>query len=80
MWHHRPDVAHTVLGYTIHHASSLWWAGMFEAAAHRRSPRAVAGVAAATAAVAYVVDYHVVPRRLTPGFDRHISGTGMVAA
>src|SRR5688572_8293001 len=80
MWHHRPDISNTVLGYAIHHASSMWWAGMFELTAYRRPPRTVAGVAAATAVTAYVVDYHLVPRRLTPGFDRHISGVGMVSA
>ncbi|WP_327363053.1 hypothetical protein [Caballeronia arvi] len=29
--------------------------------------------AAATAIVAYVVDYHVVPKRFTPGFETHLS-------
>ena len=28
---------------------------------------------AATAGIAYVVDYHVVPKRLTPGFEKRLS-------
>jgi hypothetical protein len=32
-----------------------------------------ATAATATAATEYVVDYHVVPERLTPGFDEHLS-------
>ncbi|MFP3644833.1 hypothetical protein [Paraburkholderia sp. SIMBA_054] len=35
-------------------------------------PVAIATAAAATAATAYVVDYHV-PERFEPGFDAHIS-------
>lgn len=79
MWKHAPTLRYTAVGYAIHHASSLWWAGIFEAMAHKRSPKTVAGLAAATTVTAYLVDYHVVPRRLTPGFDRHLPASGMVA-
>jgi hypothetical protein len=37
-----------------------------------------AGAAAAVAAVAWVVDYGVVPRRLRPGFEAHFSRRSMV--
>lgn len=30
------------------------------------------------ATLAYLVDYHVVPRRLSPGFERHIGKRGML--
>lgn len=75
-----PSLRHTAAGYAIHHASSVFWACGFEATTGRRGNAArIAAGAAATAALAYVVDYHVVPRRLTPGFERHLSGAGMAA-
>lgn len=67
---------HTALGYAIHHASSIFWAAGYEAWCVHRPGHPVAK-AATVAAVAYVVDYHVVPRRLSPGFERRISGPGM---
>lgn len=69
---HRADLPHTALGYGIHHASSLLWACVFERwLAARRAP-APAVAAAAVTTLAYVADYHVVPARLTPGFERHL--------
>ena len=69
---HRADVPHTLVGYCIHHASSVFWATAYEGwLASRRPPHPVAAAAAVTL-VAYMVDYHVVPRRLTPGFERHL--------
>lgn len=75
-----PSARYTALGYAIHHASSIFWAGFFEYATRRehRAPR-IAAAAAATAATAYVVDYHLVPRRLTPGFDSHLPAGAMFA-
>lgn len=37
------------------------------------SPAAIVASAGATAAIAYAIDYHAVPERLTPGFDAHLS-------
>jgi hypothetical protein len=31
------------------------------------------------AAIAYIVDYHVVPRRLTPGFEMRLSNRSLLA-
>lgn len=72
----RADVAHTVTGYATNHAASMFWAAPFEAwLATRRDPRAgeIVGAAVATAGVAAVVDYVIVPRRLTPGWEHAIS-------
>lgn len=75
-----PSLRHTLLGYAIHHASSVFWAFGFERLAGRRGrPARIAAAAGMTAAVAYAVDYHAVPRRLTPGFERHLSAGGMLA-
>ncbi|WP_246530078.1 MULTISPECIES: hypothetical protein [Paraburkholderia] len=92
------SIRHTVTGFTIHQAAAIFWAVMFEALVDRmagpapsRRPGATAAAAAATVASAYVVDYKVVPDRLTPGFEAHLSrrslgnvyvalGAGLLAA
>jgi hypothetical protein len=75
-----PSLRYTALGYAIHHASSTFWACLFEHATRREQrPSRIVTAAAATAAVAYVVDYHCVPRRLTPGFDSHLPAGAMFA-
>lgn len=67
-----PDLRHTATGYVIHHLSSLLWAGV-HAASRQLAPRASPGSRAlGVAAIAAVVDYGVVPRRLTPGFEAHL--------
>lgn len=68
---------HTLLGFFIHHCASVWWAGL-HAAVRGRSPRAqqpavVLAGAAATSAIACVVDFQYTPERLTPGFEHHLS-------
>lgn len=74
---------HTLLGYSIHHLSSLFWATLHERIfPARESPQhamRTAAQAMATAALAYVVDYHVAPRRLRPGFRKHL-GPGSIFA
>ncbi len=67
------------MGYAIHHASSYFWAVFHEYWREARPRTSPAASAATITAVAYVVDYHVVPRRLTPGFERHLSGRAMFA-
>lgn len=67
------NLRHTAVGYVIHHASSVFWAVVCETAAGEDASfgdRAAA--AAGTAALAYAVDYGVVPRRLTPGFEARL--------
>ncbi|MDQ3206380.1 MAG: hypothetical protein M3Q40_07740, partial [Pseudomonadota bacterium] len=77
---HRTDVAHTAVGYGIHHASSLLWACVFERWLATRRPPAPIVAATAITTLAYMVDYHVVPARLTPGFERHLPRRGVYAA
>lgn len=76
----QPSLRHTLVGYAVHHASSVFWACTFEAL-RPRTARAGgrAARAAGVAAAAYVVDYHVVPRRLSPGFEHRIGASGMWA-
>lgn len=68
---------HTLAGYAIHHAASVWW-GVWHAlawgtrAGAKRPLPALAGGAAA-AAVACFVDLRMTPDRLTPGFEHRLS-------
>lgn len=74
------SMRHTVLGLGIHQAAAVFWALLFERIvprAPREHPAAVIAVAAGTAATAYLVDYHVVPKRVTPGFETHLGPRSM---
>ncbi|WP_380596439.1 hypothetical protein [Steroidobacter flavus] len=76
------SLRHTAAGYAIHHATSIFWAVLHESVfGGRRKKPAIqhCAEAAVSAATAYVVDYHLTPRRLRPGFEKHVSSTGMVA-
>ena len=74
---HGFSARHTVLGYSIHHCASIWWAAIHAAATmnRRRSkePSVVAAAALATSAVACLVDFKCTPERLKPGFEHHLS-------
>jgi hypothetical protein len=49
--------------------ASVFWALVYEGLGRKRSVRRALRDGVLTSAIAYVVDYHVVPRRLTPGFE-----------
>lgn len=71
------DLRHTATGYATHHASAVFWAGLFALAcrqqpALRRGPGALLG-SAATSAVACFVDFQLTPKRFTPGFEHRLS-------
>lgn len=79
----RPTLRHTATGYVTHHVAAVFWAGLYSLLYGRRHPapsvpQAVAG-GIATSAVAFAVDYGVVPRRLTPGFEHRLSPGAMFA-
>jgi hypothetical protein len=66
------DLPHTALGYATHHASSVLWGILFEALRARdrkRDPLSIARDATLVSAVAAVIDYGFMPRRLTPGWE-----------
>ncbi len=72
---------YTLAGYAIHHASSLLWAGVYETTRPQQATlQGRIARAAGVSALAYAVDYHVVPRRLSPGFEHRIGTAGMCAA
>jgi hypothetical protein len=70
------NVRHTVVGYGVHHATSIFW-GVIHENLFPRVPNEPIGPtlakAATTAALACFVDYGITPRRLQPGFDRQLS-------
>lgn len=72
---------HTATGYGIHHAMSIAWAFMYAHMCERRhaSARQLCTSAATVAGLAYLVDYHVAPRRLRPGFKKHLGPRSIFA-
>ena len=79
----RPDLRHTLLGYAIHHGTSVFWATLHARAWGRRGladePNALLTAALLSSALACFVDYQLTPRRLQPGFERRLSTPSMVA-
>lgn len=67
------SLRHTVVGYAIHHAASIFWAVLYERLASRQSHHAKLKAAAATSAVAALVDFRLTPQRFTPGFEKRLS-------
>jgi hypothetical protein len=76
-----PSLRHTAVGYATHHASALMWALFYErwlARERERTPGRIVMGAALTTAIAAFVDYQLTPKRLTPGFEAHLSRASMV--
>lgn len=67
----RADARHTLPGLVLHFGACMFWAAVYESLPRHpmRGP--------ATAALAYVTDYHVVPRRLTPGWELRLPGRSL---
>lgn len=77
------DVRHTLVGFTTHCASAVFWALPFEFwRAGRRAPSAgtLLRGACMTSAVAAAIDYGVTPKRFTPGWEQVLGKYSMVAA
>lgn len=76
-YENRFSLQYTVVGYAIHHAASVFWAILHEKLRQRMRPAnstvAAIAPALATTAAAYIVDFHVIPERLTPGFEHRLS-------
>jgi hypothetical protein len=78
----RIDASHTLLGYVIHHSSALLWAGVFETILARSertpSPQRMLATAIGVTAFACAVDYGATPRRLRPGFRKHVGTAPLI--
>jgi hypothetical protein len=71
-----PSLKHTGTGVALHYGSSLLWStayGWMRARRYRPTPLNAAVDAAAVTALAALVDFAVVPKRLAPGFERRLS-------
>ena len=81
--HQGPSLRYTAAGYLIHHAASCFWGVLYERSVGERADewpaagRIAAGMTAA--AVASVVDFRVVPHRLSPGFELRLSRPAITA-
>lgn len=72
---------YTATGFVMNFAASVFWALFYEALGQRRrrGPGRALRDAALVSMLAYVVDYHVVPKRLTPGFELRLPRAALSA-
>ena len=92
-YHDRPSLKYTLTGFLLNHASTIFWASFYEKLFGRQrmrrlpftvSPGPVSPVkpvygGAAVAVAAYIIDYHLIPKRFTPGFEKRVSGKSLTA-
>jgi len=78
------DAKHTLTGMALNAGACVFWATFYERWFGRAAERGDVGTAllggAAVATAAYVTDYHLVPKRLTPGWEARISPRSLAAA
>lgn len=67
------DAKHTILGFATHEGASIFWAAIFEALRKLGPGRPAAVDAIGVSALAAFVDYLVVPKRLTPGWEKVVT-------
>lgn len=81
--HDEVSAKYTLTGFLLNAAAMAAWSGVQEVAfgrwARKGSPARAVASGAATSALAYVTDYYVVPKRLTPGFEKRLSKGAMLA-
>jgi hypothetical protein len=75
----RGDVKHTLAGAVLNAGAMVSWAAVNELLPRPRSAAIAVTKGALVSALAYLVDYHVVPARLTPGFEKRLSATALFA-
>lgn len=71
------SLKYTITGLTLNSAANSTWAALYElcfgeAAEQGNVPLSLLG-GVVISSVAYITDYHLVPPRLTPGFEEHLS-------
>lgn len=73
--------AQTAPGLAVNVGASLWWAFVFNILFGKNlASKGWAGAVAsgtATATLAYLVDYKLMPKRLTPGWEQRLSGRSL---
>lgn len=82
-WRNNATLKYTGTGLLLTHGAAIFWAALYEklfgrnARARPASPLITLARAGLVSAAAYLTDYHVVPRRLTPGYERRLSGRAL---
>lgn len=81
--HNEPSAKYTATGLLLNTAAVTMWSAVYEMIHQkRRDPKDLWGAlldGAMVSALAYVVDYMVVPKRLTPGFELRLSNPSLLA-
>jgi hypothetical protein len=80
--HDEVTARYTGVGAATHFGACVFWSAIYEALLGdpaATTPRQDFAGAAAVSAGAYVVDYHLVPKRFTPGFEMRFSAGDMIA-
>jgi hypothetical protein len=75
------DLKHTLPGLAINAGASVFWAMVYEGIFGPTSGRGAVGKAllggGVVAGLAYLIDYHLMPKRLTPGWEEAVSGRSL---
>ncbi len=76
-WQKAPTLKYTGTGFLLHHAAAVLWATVYERLFGDKADTGTITKSlthgALVSALAYLVDYHVVPKRFTPGFEERLS-------
>lgn len=77
---HAPDLAHTGVGAATNLGAGLMWGGLLGAhlARKKRAPYEIVRDGAVMGAVAGLLDYGLLPRRLSPGWELTLSSRSVV--
>jgi hypothetical protein len=77
-----PTVRDTAVGLVTHHLATMFWAVLLEKwlGPRERTLPELALAGASTAALAAVVDYGLMPRRLSPGWELSLTRKSMAGA
>ncbi|MCC7548886.1 MAG: hypothetical protein IT532_14070 [Burkholderiales bacterium] len=77
----RASARYTGTGLATNHAACVFWAAVYEAVRRKAGGGMLGALAAgpAVSALAYAVDYHLMPHRLTPGYELRLSGRDLSA-
>jgi hypothetical protein len=75
------SLKYTGTGFMANYGASIFWALFYEAlgGGRRRRPARALADGLLVSAAAYITDYHLVPRRLTPGFELRIPPAALAA-
>ena len=78
------DTRHTLLGVLLNAGACVFWATFYERYFGRAADRSDIATAllggSVVAAAAYVTSQHIVPKRLSPGWEQRLSGRSLAAS